>query len=265
MNTINFWNGNKSPARQAYELELLESCFLADNKNDKQFIIKVDNTDYPSAADEGNIFSTGCDVLVTVAGNVKFANKDKIEINQAICKGLLGYRALIIRRDDSKIFSSISAASQLQELSVGIPATWADAALFRQNGYKVFEKGALNDIFSRLHDHQCDYVALGAMEIEALYTQLAYSLGSLQIERTLLLYYPLPLVFYVNPQRPELAKHLQVQLTAIMQNGQHQHLFNKHFARVVERLDLSSRTLITLENNNLPASLKDFMPSDSLS
>lgn len=261
MNIVKFWNGNKSPARQAYELELLRLCLLGDETNGSLLKIEVDNTDYPSAVDEGNIFSKGCDVLVTVAGNVKFANKDKIEINQPICMGLLGCRALVIRSEDSALFASISSAPTLQKLSAGIPATWADAELFRHNGYKVVEKGSLNDIFSRLKNHQCDYVALGAIEIDDLYAQFGYPLGSLQIESTLLLYYPLPLVFYVNPQRASLAKQLQLGLTAIMQNGQHQHLFNKHFGEVLEGLALSSRTLISLENANLPASLQNFRPS----
>ncbi|WP_412972901.1 hypothetical protein [Glaciecola sp. MF2-115] len=252
MNSIKFWNGNKSAARQSYELELLSHCLPSE--------IEVDNTDYPSAEDEGNIFTTGCDVLVTVAGNVKFSNKDKIVINQPICKGLLGYRLLIIRRSSSYKFESLSSKEQLQELSIGIPATWADAELFRLNDYKVVEQGRLDDLFLRLQNKQFDYLALGANEIESLYTQLAEPLGTLAIQSSILLYYPLPLIFYVNPKRHELAEKLKLGLNELIQSGKHQTLFDKHHGDVVERLNLSSRKLITLTNPHLPQELAGFTP-----
>lgn len=260
MDIITFWNGNKSSARQHYEVELLSSCLAETNQTSLLSEVKVDNTHYPNAADEGNIFSTGCDVLVTIAGNLKFAKKDKIVINQPICKGLLGYRLLCIRRACTNKFAQLTTKQQLQALSVGIPATWADAELFRQNDFNVVEQGSLDDLFLRLHNHQFDYITLGANEIEALYCQLGEQWGTLEMESSILLYYPLPLIFYVNPQRPILAKRLQLGLNAIIQNGKHQSLFDKHHGNVVERLNLPSRKLITLANPYLPKVLADFSP-----
>ncbi len=37
--------------------------------------------------------------------------------------------------------------TQLKAMVAGIPATWADADLLRQNGYQVLEKGSLEQMF----------------------------------------------------------------------------------------------------------------------
>jgi len=91
MQSIYFWNGNKSPARQFYETALLQACLKATDNEYGSVEVRIDNTDYPCADDEANIFLNGADILVTVAGNVKFINKQKLVIPHPLTKGLLGY------------------------------------------------------------------------------------------------------------------------------------------------------------------------------
>ena len=102
---INFWNGNKSPARQAYELELLQT--ILNTQSLPANLITNDVTNYPNAEDEGDIFNQGADLLVTVAGNKKFDGKASIKLKQPLCRGLLGYRILIIRQQDKNKFTNI--------------------------------------------------------------------------------------------------------------------------------------------------------------
>lgn len=258
---MNFWNGNKSPIRQHYELEILNSLLSATEKEFGKFTLNNDLTDYLLAEDEGNVFNAGADILVTVAGNTKFAQHNKIVIPKPIAKGLLGYRLLIIKRDKLATFKQINSAEQMQALTIGIPATWADAHLFRANNYCVCEKGSFAEIFQRLQHNEFDYVALGANEIEEAFTTMAEPLGDLVIAPSLMLYYPFPLVFYIHPQQVELAARVARGLQCITNNGQLAAIFDKYHGDIVERLSLRQRKTFSLHNPILPESMHDFSAS----
>lgn len=249
----NFWNGNKSCKRQHYEFELIHS--LLNWKSNIQVIIHNDKTDFPKAEDEGDIFNNGYDVLVTVAGNRKFANTPVIRLNYPICKGLLGHRVLIIRKQDQLRFHNIHS-DQLKLLTAGIPATWVDAELFRANGYRVLEEGTLPDILKQLSDKKCDYVSLGANEVESIYREHASYQEGLTIEKSISLYYPFPLVFYVHPAKMQLATLLKDKLQDYMLNGKFESLFNQHFGEIVKSIGLEYRKTINLNNSELPLELR---------
>ncbi len=261
MTTVNFWNGNKSSARQGYETELLQACLAATATDWGPAQLHIDNTDYPRAEDEGNIFSAGADILVTVAGNQKFKDKQKIILPRPLAKGLLGYRLIITRTESLGRFQALTEATALQALAIGIPATWADAEIFRQNSYNVVERGSFDDLFQLLKTGAFDYTSLGANEIEAAFAQRAEPLGGLSIEPTAMIYYPLPLVFYVNPAKPDLAKRVEAGLTALMASGEHDALFRKNHGDVVQRLGLKQRKVFTLCNPFLPPEMADFTPT----
>ncbi|NOH98142.1 ABC transporter substrate-binding protein [Vibrio sp. 99-70-13A1] len=252
---FNFWNGNKSNKRQHYELELLHN--LLNWNSNEPVTIHCDNTDFPRAQDEGNIFNNEYDVLVTVAGNKKFANQPVIKLNSPICKGLLGHRILIIREQDQLLFNNISS-SKLKSLTAGIPATWADAELFRSNGYRVLEQGTLSDTLKLLSDKKCDYVSLGANEVESIFQEHTKYLQGLVIEKSISLYYPLPLVLYVHPEKMQLAQLLDEKLHDYILSGRFEALFNQHFGDVVSSIKLRNRKTINLSNTNLPTELRAF-------
>ncbi|NDV61610.1 amino acid ABC transporter substrate-binding protein [Puniceicoccales bacterium CK1056] len=257
MEIIDFWNGNKSESRQGYELELLEACLCASEVNGS-YELRIDNTDYPLAEDEGNIFRNGADILVTVAGNVKFRNREKIVISRPLAKGLLGYRLLIVRSEDADRFKGIKEMRELQELSIGIPETWADADLFRSNQFSVVEKGSFEELFHRLKGREFDYTALGANEIESAFNEHAQPLGGLQIEPSLMIYYSFPLVFYVHPDKRQLAERVESGLQALIDSGEFDDLFAKYHGDIVERLNLKNRRTFTLQNPVLPEEMMDF-------
>jgi hypothetical protein len=261
MKNVYFWNGNKSPARQGYETALLKACLKATNEEYGHVNIRVDNTDYPCADDEANIFASGADILVTVAGNVKFKDKQKKVIPQPITKGLLGYRLLLVRDESLATFAQIKRPQQLQALSIGIPQTWADADLFRHNQYQVIEKGSLDDLFLLLKAGVFDYVALGVNEIEEIFTQRVVLTGGNSIEPTLMLYYPFPLVFYVNPCHSVLAERIDKGLKLIITSGEHDSLFRHHHGDVAQRLNLRNRNIFNLTNPILPTDMADFSAS----
>jgi hypothetical protein len=255
---INFWNGNKSAARQCFETELLQAVLTATEKDDGLCTLNIDNTDYPNAQDEGNIFTNDTDILVTVAGNLKFIDKAKIMIEKPLTKGLLGYRLLLVCDNNLPKFASLQTTKELQSLSIGIPDTWVDAELFRENQYNVVEKGVFDELFTLLKSAEFDYCALGANEIEKEFEERAEPIAGISIEPSKMLYYPFPLVFYVNPNNIVLAKRVDLGLTTIFENGIYEQIFQKHYGDIVTRLNLKQRKVFTLENAILPEKMKNF-------
>jgi hypothetical protein len=262
---IKFWNANKTTSRQIYELEILKATLIATEKTYGKWELTEDKTDYPAAEDEASIFrNKGFDVFATVAGNAKLANEKKIIIPLPLMKGLLGYRILIIRESDREKFAAIKTAGQLQKLRLGIPDTWADAGLFRYNGYSVIEKGSFDALFGRLRDNEFDYVSFGANEVEGVFSERAQAAGQLMIDPSLLVFYPFPLVFYVNPVNSALAERITFGLKVISSNGVLDALFNQHYGTYIDKLKLKHRHMISLKNPMLPTEMIDFKP-DALS
>jgi hypothetical protein len=259
---IKLWNGNKTESRQQYDREILEAALKATSASHGNWKLQEDMTDYPLAADEASIFrSKGFDVFGTVAGNAKLANERKTLIPLPLMKGLLGYRILIIRPADKEKFAAIESGRQLQQLRMGIPSTWADAQLFRHNGYKVEEKGSFDDLFTRLENGEFDYVTFGANEVTGVYDEHAAKSGKLMVESTLLVFYPFPLVFYVNPDNKQLAERVTQGLQTITDNGELDKIFNRYFAEDLKTVNLPSRVMIKLNNPILPDEMANFKPS----
>lgn len=259
---IKLWNGNKTQSRQQYEREVLEAALKATNGSHGPWQLQEDLTEYPLAADEASVFRTkGVDIFGTVAGNAKLADEKKIVIPLPLMKGLLGYRILIIRAADKAKFAAITSAAQLQQLRMGIPSTWADAELFRQNGYKVEEKGSFDDLFTRLENKEFDYVTFGANEVTGVFNERAAASGKLVVDTSLLVFYPFPLVFYVNPDNKALAERVTQGLKIISGNGELDNIFNRYFAADLQLVNLPARAMISLKNPMLPDEMAGFKPS----
>ncbi|EGQ9611784.1 substrate-binding periplasmic protein [Vibrio cholerae] len=253
---LNFWNGNKSLTRQQHELDVLRAVLQAQQL---PYDIVHDATNYPLAADEANIFAFGTDLTTTVAGNLKFAKGTYLMVPHAICGGILGCRVLIVRRDEQDQFAQLSL-SELQQRIAGIPGTWADAELLRQNGFKVLEQGTLAQQFLLLQEGLCDFIPLGINEAQSLLDAHSHETGRLAIEPSQMLYYPLPIVFYVHPAQPQLQEVIQKGLLQIDHNGGLERLYQKHYGESVLRMNPKQRKVIPLVNKQLSDEWNEFKP-----
>jgi len=242
---IAFWNGNKTPSRQVYEQQVLQAALSAAGVKEA---INSDEREL-SISEESSVFSQQLfDVFATVQGNPKLNKENKILIPQPIMKGLLGQRLLIIRQTDSAMFGAINQTDEMKKIRSGIPTGWADVALFKANHYNTIEMGDFDTIFQHLVNNDFDYLALGANEIEQVYQQAELEKLGLTIAPTLMLEYPFPVVFYVNPNNPELAQQLNTGLDMIIKDGTLNAMFDKHFGHLYSRLHLADRTRFKLNN-----------------
>ncbi len=259
---LRFWNGNKSAVRQKYELALLTELLKITNSVYSNMELIEDKTDYPNSEDESRIFEKHIDICVTVAGNPKFKADTFIPVYRPLMRGFLGHRLLIIRCSDADEFASITNIKELKQKIIGVPATWADATLYRQNEFSVYEHGAIEDTIRALQRGQCDYIALGVNEIEDMFATHADDKSDLFIEQHLRLYYPFALVFYVHPEQPKLAAELKSGLQSMTRSPAEDQLFRQTFASIISKQNLLARQQICLNNPLLPNELHDVMVTE---
>ena len=158
------------------------------------------------------------------------------------------------------MFDGISEPEELQKLDHGIPETWSDATIFRHNGYNVVEEGSFDDIFDRLQNGLFDYSAYGANEVSGIYENRASKREGLIIDQNVVLFYPFPLVFYINPDLPGLAERIEQGLKNIIASGKLDAIFDEHHGTITEQLNLDSRRLFVLDNPLLPDEFKYLAP-----
>lgn len=257
---IDFWNGNRSEARQTYERQVLETLLDATADQYGPWQLTESLAEYPGNEEALVFTEKGHDLFVTIAGNQNFAEDDMIVVPYPLTRNLLGYRVAIIREADADRFSALDTPEQVQQLIHGIPETWSDATIFRHNGYEVAEEGDFEDIFDRLAAGRFDYSAYGANEVLGVYERRASQREGLSIDENLLFFYPFPLVFYINPERTDLAERIEVGMKDIMRSGELDAIYNQHYGTIVADLRLDQRQIIILENPLIPEEYRDLAP-----
>lgn len=264
MEKIQFWNGNKSSIRANYEVDVLQACIAATQDKYGPANIIIDNTDHPAAIDESNVFQHGADALVTVLANPKFAHREKIIIEKVIDKGMLGYRAILCCRTKASRLATCKNKTDLRSFSIGIPDTWVDADLFRANEFNVVEEGSLDDLFIRLQQGRFDWTSLGMNEVNTILNQFESVDHSadenVMVVPGLMIYCPLLLVFYVTPDKPELADRISSGMDMIRKNGELNRIFQQHYGDIVKALALHDRDVISVINPDIEGPLVHYQP-----
>ncbi|MFO8029031.1 MAG: hypothetical protein R6U28_04150 [Cyclonatronaceae bacterium] len=249
---IDFWSGNRTSFRRDFERDVLVAALQATRDDFGDCRLFEHPEDYPGDRESAVFREFGHDLFVTTAGNRKMADVKKIVIYQPILNDLLGYRSLIIRERDMTKFAGINSKQSLKEQLVGIPESWSDAELFRYNGFKVVERGSFDDMFERLHNREFDFTALGINEIDRVFAERADEVKGLATVDHILIYYPLPLLFYVNPDSPELAERIEKGMKIISADNTMYRIFFYHNRDILEKLNLSGRKIVRLKNPILP-------------
>lgn len=171
-----------------------------------------------------------------------------------IDKGLLGYRVLLVRRDDLPRFAQVRSVQDLRKLRAGMGKGWADVAVLAHAGLPVVEGTAHENLYVMLMAKRFDYFARGIDEAQWEMQEFGPRFPQMVIEPTLLLRYPLPRYLYLrrDAQGELLARRLTAGLEAMVQDGTLDALFRQHKGPVIEPLQLDRRRLLTLANPGLP-------------
>lgn len=174
-------------------------------------------------------------------------------IRVPLLKGLMGYRLLVIRKEDEAKFAKINTRQELLALRAGQGIHWPDTDILRANRFNVTEAMAKENLYKMVVAKRFDFFPRGITEVY-LEENLIHS-QNLMVEPHLILHYPAAMYFFVNKDNTELAQRMEKGFAIIVKNGEFDKLFlrSERVKSSLAFLKQPKRTVIELENTFLPA------------
>ncbi|WP_047397014.1 MULTISPECIES: hypothetical protein [Chitinibacter] len=167
--------------------------------------------------------------------------------------GLLGYRALVIRKADKARFDRIKSVQELAKLTGIQGAQWPDTAILRHAGLKLETPPRFEMMYPMLLNRRADYFPRGLNEVYAEVAGLKRS--ELMIYDQLLLVYKLPMYFFTAKRNEALAKRIEQGLRLAVDDGSLLEYMKNHpvTAPVFPLSKYRTARKLQLTNPNLPA------------
>lgn len=167
-----------------------------------------------------------------------------------IDRGLMGWRLLLVRRDDLPRWQRLQGLADLRRLLAGQGHDWPDTEILRANGLKVLTSSVHDALFRMLASGRFDYLPRAIMEVDA---ELAGGRHPrLAVVPDLMLHYPTASYLFVSPRRPDLARLLLAGLEKAVAEGSLQRLHQEHFGAALRAHPVSRDRIIHLSNPLLP-------------
>ena len=188
---------------------------------------------------------TGNNILWVMTNQLRENNLRAIRA--PLLRGLMGYRALVIRKDDEEKFKHIKTLQDLLDLKAGQGMHWPDTDILRANQFQTVEAIEKKNLYKMLAANRFDFFPRSITE---LYLEEDFIRDqNLMVEPRLLLHYPAELYFFVNKKNTELADRLEKGWAIIQKNGE----FEKFFLsaeRVQLALEILKHEHIVIELQN---------------
>lgn len=135
-------------------------------------------------------------------------------------RGGLGWRGMVIRRDNQQRFSSIQSIKDLKGTIACQGSHWPDADILEHNGITVYRVGHFDAMLQMIVLKRCDFLPLSIFEGEAELALVQQSFPELMFSQELILRYPLTMHFFVNLEKAQLAKRINQGLEKLHASGE---------------------------------------------
>ncbi|MBU6955353.1 transporter substrate-binding domain-containing protein [Hahella sp. HN01] len=186
------------------------------------------------------------DVVWSMTSEERETNFRAIRI--PLMQGLIGYRVLVIRKEDRYKFNAITEPEQLKALLAYQGHDWPDAQILQANGYRLNTSSWYKGLFKLLAQGGFDYFPRSVLE--AWDELAAYDQDSLMVEESILLHYPTAVYFFVRREDVDLAERIRLGLRNAIDNGKFERLlygFEPH-RRALQAVDFKHRRIFQLHN-----------------
>jgi hypothetical protein len=165
-------------------------------------------------------------------------------------KGLLGYRALLIVGDTQSRLEAVRNADDLRRFTIGQGAPWADSRILEANGFNLVLANEYAGLFKMLGAGRFDVFSRGVDEIRREWLVQKDQIPGLQIERNLILHYPMPRFFFVprTERGKRMAERIEDGLRRLAKSGEFDRRYAAYKRHVLAGLDLAGRRVLHVDN-----------------
>jgi len=173
-----------------------------------------------------------------------------VPVRIPVDKNLGGYCVFLIRAEDKPRFAKVKTLDDLRAFSYGLGLGWVDVDILRYNGFKVVTGSDYDGLFEMLVHKRFDIFLRAVPEVLDEYAQRKKTLPKLDIENSILFYYPLPMYFWFpkSDEGRRLAARAEEGMRMMIADGTYDAIFDKYQRAKIERLHLKERRLFTIRN-----------------
>jgi hypothetical protein len=161
--------------------------------------------------------------------------------------GVLSYRTCFAPDSMLNEISKINTLDELRKLTMGLGRGWVDTPILQRNGFKVTEVASYTAMFKMTAAHRFDLFCRGVNEIKEEYDRWG-SIKGLGYDRHLLIYYPMPILFYTNSGNKEAIERVTKGLLRAYVDGSLLVLWREKHQAGVDFAGLKTRKIFRLEN-----------------
>jgi hypothetical protein len=172
-------------------------------------------------------------------------------IRVPLFKGLFGYRVFLIREQEQHRFDHVRNIGDLSGLLGGQGTHWPDTPIMQHNGLRLTTAETTESLFRMITAKRFDYFPRGISE--AWFELAQRDEKKLAVEKSIMLYYPTAIYFFVSKENEALAMRIETGLEKLIDNGKFDQFFFSHPRINLGLENLTRRHIIELENPFLPA------------
>lgn len=166
-------------------------------------------------------------------------------------KGILGYRVVLVHKDNQALLKNLRDLDDLKKLTVGQGVGWDDVKLYQENGIKVVE-AKYSNLFRMLSYKRFDIFPRGIGEVFNELAKESPQNPDLVVDENILIYYPWPYYFFVSQSNTKLHKRLELGLQKMLKDGSFDAIFWKYNGKAIEAVNFKKRHVIYMQNHLLP-------------
>lgn len=260
---IRYWDWGRTPKRDDYQFAVLRLALDKSTARYGAYDLTRVVADYSTLRSRQEV-SEGTTVNVQAGPWRPLSQADpsdrRIAVNVPIMAGLLGYRFLLIRKEDLARFDAVRQAADLKTMVAGQGRLWAELGLYRRNGYRVMDSGNINTLIAMLASRRFDYLPMSVTEAGTALTLHPELADRLTVAPNLMISYPLPTVFYVSARYPELAARLEHGLKMASRDGSLDGLLHDYFDQEIASLAAVTRHF-SMRDPAVPRQLLSELPA----
>ncbi|TAH12433.1 MAG: hypothetical protein EAZ11_06175 [Curvibacter sp.] len=170
-------------------------------------------------------------------------------------KGLTGYRLFLTQEYLQEQLRTVRTLDDLKQYRIGQGAAWIDAQILRNAGLTVESGSTYEGLFQMLALGRFELFSRGVNEISKEHQEYKEKYPSMVVEKSLLLYYPLPRYFFFarTPEGERYAQRVEEGLDMLRKNGDFDKRYRAFKRETLQGLDLSGRRLFRIPNPTLSA------------
>ncbi len=220
-------------------------------------ILAIQNPDYyvrpatfPSQQDRALLLLEKGELDVVWTGTSIHREQQYRAVRIPIQKGLLGWRLMLVREDNSELLKDTKNLRQLRQYSVGLGGGWPDVGIFSDNGFIVHTTTSYEAIFLMLTRNRFDIFPRSALEVWGELEN--FSKLGITLDEHIVVRYPAAAMYFVNKDNGALANDIEQGFIALINSGEYDTFFNEYFGGLLQRAALHKRRIFHLENAFFP-------------